>query len=81
MQFDIYCRPEADHKRSYLAVPSGRRIPGEVINTDWQPHALLVELDENAPRFDAYGIEAPAAQVREKGYAITSLALQPVASE
>ncbi len=81
MQLDIYCRPEADRKWSYLAVPAGRRIPGEAINTDWQPHARLVELDENAPRFDDYGIEAPAQQLREKGYAITSLALQVEASE
>lgn len=76
MQLDIYCRPEADHKLSYLAVPAGQRIPGEAINTDWQPHARQVELDETAACFDAFGIEAPAQQLREKGYAITSLALQ-----
>ena len=81
MQFDIYCRPEADHKLTYLAVPAGQRIPGEATNTDWQPHARVVEMDENAPRFDEYGIEAPAQQLREKGYAITSLALQVEAGE
>ncbi len=81
MQLDIYRRPEPDQKVSYLAVPAGRPIPGEVINTDWQPHARLLELDENAPRFDDFGIEAPAQQLREKGYAITSLALQLAATD
>lgn len=81
MQFDIYRRPEPEHKLSYLAVPSGREIPGEVINTDWQPHAKQVELDENADRLDEYGIEAIGPQLREKGYAITSLALQLEAND
>jgi len=81
MQLDIYCRPEADHKRSYLAVPAGRRIPPEAINTDWQHHARQVELDESTACFDEFGIEAPARQLREKGYAITSVALQVEASE
>ncbi len=81
MQLDIYCRPEADHKLTYLAVPAGRPIPGEAINTDWQPHARLLELDENAACFDEFGIEGKAQQRREKGYAITILALQVDASE
>lgn len=79
MQFDIYRRPEPHDKVSYLAVPAGKPIAPEAINTDWQLHARAVELDESASHFPAYGIDAPARQLREKGYAITSLQRQPVA--
>lgn len=81
MQMDIYRRPERDARVSYLVVPAGRPIPPEVINTDWQQHARTVELDEQAPALHDLGIEAPARQLREKGYAITSLARQPAAAD
>lgn len=76
MQLDIYCRPEPEHKLSFLAVPAGKPIPEEATNIEWQPRARAVELDEDAPSFTQYGIEKPGHQIREKGYAITSLAHQ-----
>ncbi len=79
MQLDIYRRPEAGHRVSYLAVPAGRTVPAEVTSTDWALHRPAQELDEDAPGFPEYGIESPGRQLREKGYAITSLARQPPA--
>ncbi|MFD0667456.1 DUF6139 family protein [Ramlibacter sp. MAHUQ-53] len=77
MQLDIYCRPEAGQRVSYLAVPAGRPIPPEATSTEWQQQARARELDEDAPAFEEYGIDAPGPQLREKGYAITGLARQP----
>jgi hypothetical protein len=76
MQFDIYRRPEPEHKLSFLAVPAGRHIPQEAINTDWVPQARAIELDETSDSFIEYGIDAPGRQLAEKGYAITNLAHQ-----
>jgi hypothetical protein len=73
MRVDIYRRAEADGKFSHLAVPEGKPIPQEAINTDWEDEASAHELDENRPRWEEFGIEQPARQLREKGYAITSL--------
>jgi hypothetical protein len=72
MRVDIYRRPEANDQSSYLAVPEGREIPQEAINTDWADEARGLELDENADWTD-YGIHDPAKQIQEKGYAITSV--------
>ncbi len=80
MQLDIYRRPEPQAKFSYLAVPSGRPIPEEAVSAEWAVHARTVELDEDSGSFEQYGIDAPATQLREKGYAITSLAHQVEAS-
>ena len=77
MRVDLYRRPEAENKVSYLAVPEGKRIPEEVINTDWASAGTSVELADHAKRWDQYGIERPEVQIAEKGYAITSLAEQP----
>ncbi len=77
MQFDIYRRPESGDRASYLAVPAGQAIPPEVDNTDWQREASALELDEQAPELPMLGIERPADQLREKGYAITGLRTQP----
>ncbi len=77
MRVDLYRRPEAEGKVSYLAVPEGKRIPEEVINTDWQSAGTSVELADHARRWGDYGIEKPEAQIGEKGYAITSLHEQP----
>ena len=76
MQLDIYCRPEPEHKLSFLAVPAGKPIPEEATNVDWRPRARAIELNEEAPSFAEYGIDKPGDQIREKGYAITSLAHQ-----
>ncbi len=73
MQFDLYRRDEADGKQSFLAVPAGRLLPGEVRNTDWQRQDGPIEIDEEAEQLPQWGIERIGAQVREKGYAITSL--------
>ncbi len=81
MQLDIYSRPEPAHKLSYLAVPAGKEIPQEVINVDWHLHATTVELDEQSPSFKEYGIDSPGAQIKDKGYAITSLAHQVEAQD
>jgi hypothetical protein len=81
MQFDIYRRPEREHKLSYLAVPAGRMLPEEVTNVDWQIHSRSVDLDESAPAFAEFGIDAPGPQLQEKGYAITSLAHQVEAND
>lgn len=73
MRVDIYRRPEAEGKFSHLAVPEGRPIPQEAINTDWESEASGRELDETRAHWEEYGIHQPGAQLREKGYAITSL--------
>jgi len=73
MQLDIYRRPEPEHKLSYLAVPAGKAIPAEATNVDWQREATGVECDVDSSRLTEYAIDDPGAQIREKGYAITSL--------
>lgn len=77
MLVDLYRRPESQHKVSYLAVPAGKRIPEEVINTDWSNAGSAVHLADHVKRWGEYGIESPEAQIAEKGYAITSVAEQP----
>lgn len=74
MRVDIYRRSEADGKFSHLAVPEGKPIPQEAINTDWEGEANARELDEASERWEEFGIEHPAKQIGEKGYAITSVA-------
>lgn len=73
MRVDIYRRPEAEGKFSHLAVPEGQPIPQEAINTDWESEASGREIDESSERWDEFGIERPGEQIRQKGYAITSL--------
>ena len=76
MQLDIYRRPESEHKLSYLAVPAGQELPQEVTNVDWQVVATATEMDVEAPSLREYAIDEPGRQIREKGYAITSVAHQ-----
>ena len=76
MRVDIYRQAEADGKFSHLAVPEGRPIPQEAIDTAWEAEAQGEELDDAQARWEAYGIDQPGAQIRDKGYAITSLANQ-----
>jgi hypothetical protein len=81
MQLDIYRRPEPHHKLSFLAVPSGKRLPEEVTDVDWLVEARGVELDVEAPHLADYAIDDAGAQIREKGYAITSLKHQVEAND
>lgn len=73
MRVDIYRRAEAEGKFSHLAVPEGRPIPEEATNTDWQREVSGQDLDDALEHWEEYGIHQPAAQIREKGYAITSV--------
>ncbi len=73
MKVDIYRRPEADNKFTYLIVPSGQPIPEEATNIDWQARQQSVHVDESQDHLDPYVIDNPRAQIEEKGYAITSV--------
>jgi hypothetical protein len=73
MQVDIYRRPEADNKFTYLIVPAGEPIPHEAENTDWQSRQQGVNVDESQEHLHPYEIDNPRAQIEEKGYAITSV--------
>jgi hypothetical protein len=73
MRVDIYRRAELPGKFSYLAVPEQKLIPNEVVNTDWQVEATAVEVDERADNVQPYAIEHVAAQIADKGYAVTAL--------
>ncbi len=76
MRVDIYCRDEAQGKHSYLAVPEGKPIPQEAINTDWHPEARNVEVDDDRDDLSRYHIDQPLAQINAKGYAITGVSQQ-----
>jgi hypothetical protein len=76
MKVDIYRRPEANHKFTYLIVPTGEPIPQEATNVDWEQRQRLVDVDETSEHLHPYEIDKPEAQIAEKGYAITSVAHQ-----
>lgn len=73
MRVDIYRRAEHAGHFSYLAVPEGKVIPGEVINTDWELIDRGMDVDDGAKHLDGYAIDAPFEQIAAKGYAITSI--------
>lgn len=73
MRLDIYRRAEHDGIFSYLAVPEGKPIPQEAINTDWQPESMALEVDDGAETLPEYHIEQVQQQLGSKGYAITGL--------
>jgi len=75
MQLDIYRRPEPEHKLSFMAVPAGKPIPQEVDNVDWKLVATATEMDVEAPLAE-YAIDQAGEQIRDKGYAITSVTHQ-----
>ncbi len=75
MKLDIYRRPEPGGKLSYLVVPTGEAIPHEAENSDWQSVARDQDLDATRLHVQHH-IEDPEAQLREKGYAITSVTQQ-----
>jgi len=73
MNVDIYRRPEAGNKFTYLIVPAGRPIPEEATNIEWQTRQQAVHVDESAEHLHPYEIDNPREQIDEKGYAITSV--------
>lgn len=73
MRVDIYRRAEHAGHFSYLAVPEGKMIPGEVVNTDWELSDRGVDVDDGATQLVDFAIDAPLEQINAKGYAITSI--------
>lgn len=73
MRIDIYRRAEHAGQFSYLAVPEGKVIPEEVINTDWEATDRALDLDDGAKHLAEFAIDDPLAQIEAKGYAITSV--------
>lgn len=73
MRLDIYRRAEHDGLFSYLAVPEGKPIPQEAINTDWEAASMALEVDDQADALPDFHIAQPHQQIALKGYAITSL--------
>ncbi len=72
MRLDIYRRAERGGLFSYLAVPEGRPIPQEAINTDWETEARGIVFDDDESEMSRFSIEKPVQQINDKGYAITS---------
>ena len=72
MRLDIYRRVERGSLFSYLAVPEGRPIPQEAINTDWEIEARGMDCSDDASELAAFSIENPVQQISDKSYAITS---------
>lgn len=73
MRIDIYRRAEHAGQFSYLAVPEGKVLPEEVVNTDWEPTDRSVDLEDDATHLEIFAIDAPIEQINAKGYAITSV--------
>src|SRR3546814_3080783 len=73
MRVDIYRRPEHAGHLSYLAVPEGKMIPEEVINTDWEQTDRGIVIEDDAKHLPDFAISDPLAQIKLKGYAITSI--------
>ena len=73
MRVDLFRRPEAGGKYSYLAVPQGRRIPEEATNTDWEALEPGVELEGHDERQTGLYADNATEQIDEKGYAISSV--------
>jgi hypothetical protein len=76
MKVDIYRRPEAGNKFSFLIVPAGQPIPEEAVSAEWQARQQGVQVDDSAQHLHPYEIDDPRAQIDEKGYALTSVAHQ-----
>lgn len=72
MRLDLYRRPEAGGRYSYLVVPEGRPIPEEANSIDWQLAGEGVEMSDDAQPLAEYSIEQAFSQLDSKGYAITS---------
>ncbi len=79
MRMDLYRRPEAGDKCSYLLVLGGKPIPEEANNTDWEMAAEGIDVSDERDALPEYAIEQPFRQIGDKGYAITSVNHQPSA--
>lgn len=73
MRLDLYRRPEAGGRFSYLVVPEGRPIPEEATSIDWQIAGEGVEISNEEQAFAEYSIEQTFSQLGSKGYAIASI--------
>lgn len=72
MKVDVYRRPEAAGKYSYLAVPEGRAIPNEATNVDWETALSNVDLDPAHEPVEGLSADDALRQINAKGYAISS---------
>ncbi len=77
MRVDLYRRPEAGGKYSYLLVLEGKPIPEEANNTDWEIAAEGMDVSDEREVLPEYAIDQPFRQIGSKGYAITSVSRQP----
>jgi hypothetical protein len=73
MRLDIYRRSEHAGRFSYLAVPEGKSIPEEAINTDWEQAERGIALEDDDTALPQFAIDSPLEQISAKGYAITSV--------
>ncbi|MFJ7567801.1 DUF6139 family protein [Herminiimonas sp. NPDC097707] len=73
MRIDIYRRAEHAGHFSYMAVPEGKLIPEEAVNTDWELTNRGVDVEDGATQLANFAIDAPFEQIQAKGYAITSV--------
>lgn len=72
MRLDLYRRPEAGGRFSYLVVPEGKPIPEEANSIDWQLAGSAVEISDEGRSATDYQIDEAFSQLETKGYAITS---------
>lgn len=77
MRVDLYRRPESGGQYSYLLVLEGKPIPEEANNTEWEIAAEGIDVSDERQSLPEYAIEQPFRQIGDKGYAITSVHLQP----
>jgi len=75
MRLDLYKRPEAGGRYSYLVVPQGKRIPEEANSIDWQLAGEGIEISDEQQTLTNFSIEQTFSQLDSKGYAITSTRL------
>ena len=75
MRLDLYKRPEAGGRYSYLVVPQGKRIPEEANSIDWQLAGEGIEISDEQQTLKDFSIEQTFSQLDSKGYAITSTRL------
>lgn len=73
MRIDIYRRAEHAGHFSYMAVPEGKMIPEEAVNTDWELSDRSVDMEDSATQLLDFAIDTPLEQIKSKGYAITSV--------
>lgn len=73
MKVDVYKRLESGNLHSYLAVPTGRPIPEEATNTDWEIDRRNVDLEPGHTPQSTLRPDEALQQIDYKGYAITHL--------